>query len=207
MGGEPDDVLGRQQYDKQTAALVGQTLLRVRYWDLYNFSAEPRSWDYDDWHHAVMGVELQTSVGTFSVVLTSAFYSYGVEVFHQPISDHLVLGPEGPEGWEVGAAARWRGLIGTTIRAATTLWAPLEVGPATLADGTVVGGSESYEVPVALRLDFLTAPVWMIAAMPTSLDPERFSFLADELVVVFTADRMRSLGFSDPEVFSRSDGR
>lgn len=42
----PDEA--RLAYDAQTAALVGCRLLDVVYWDLHNFSGEPREWDYGD---------------------------------------------------------------------------------------------------------------------------------------------------------------
>ena len=41
-------------YESKSAAVVGQRVLGVRYWDVRNFSAELRNWDYGDWHHAVM---------------------------------------------------------------------------------------------------------------------------------------------------------
>ena len=53
----------QRRYLKQTSALAGRRIRGVTYWDVYNYSDEPRSWDFGDWHHAVMGVELLTDQG------------------------------------------------------------------------------------------------------------------------------------------------
>ena len=72
----------------------------VRYWHIHNFSDEPRTWDYDDWHHAVMGVELLTDRGPLCVLWTSTFFPYGVEVFQSAMSQHITDAESGPESWD-----------------------------------------------------------------------------------------------------------
>jgi hypothetical protein len=68
---DPGDT--RTRYEQKTADLVGRRLIEVRYWDVHSFSDKPRVWDYGDWHHAVMGVELGTDQGVASVTWTDAF--------------------------------------------------------------------------------------------------------------------------------------
>lgn len=43
----------RAAYEARAAALVGQCVLQVVYWDVHNYSDEPVTSDYGDWHHAV----------------------------------------------------------------------------------------------------------------------------------------------------------
>lgn len=76
--------------------MAGRCALEVRYWDVHDSSGEPDAWDYGDWHHAVMGVDLLTDRGPACVLWTSTFYPYGVEVFPAPVSEHLADGDDGP---------------------------------------------------------------------------------------------------------------
>lgn len=193
-----DPATARAEYEQKTAALVGQIVLDVAYWDIHNFGDQPRTWDYGDWHHAVMGVELVTATGPVSVVWTDTFFPYGVEVFHGPISDHLLLGPEGPEGWAVGSHPLWRSREGSPVLAATTVWERIEVGAAVrLSDNVQVAEPRAYDVPVGLRLDFAAGPVWMVAGMPQWPDVEKVFVPGDEIMVVFSAERMRKIGFPE----------
>lgn len=54
------------------------------------------------------------------------------------------------------------------------------------------------DVPTALRLDFDGGPVWFVAGMPDASNPEMVSIPGDEIMVVFTASKMRQLGWMDP---------
>lgn len=103
-----DAFAARQEVEGRTAELVGRRIAAVEYWDIHNYGDEPRTWDYGDWHHAVMGVELVTDAGPRSVLWTDTFYPYGVEVFADPIGMHLRLGPEGPQGWPAGDHPLWQ---------------------------------------------------------------------------------------------------
>ncbi|WP_329004018.1 hypothetical protein OHA18_11565 [Kribbella sp. NBC_00709] len=54
---DPD---ARVIFDRKVHALVGLRIHAVDYWDIHNYGPEPARWDYGDWHHAVMGVQLST---------------------------------------------------------------------------------------------------------------------------------------------------
>jgi hypothetical protein len=180
--------------------LRDRRLTAVDYWDVHNFSPEPASWDYGDWHHAVMGVELGTDRGPVTVTWTSTFYPYGVEVFHEPIENHLVLGECGPQRIEpdVGGRSPWAALLGSTIRGTGCHWERLQIGPSRRADGSIAAPAYSVEVPVALRLDFTAAAVWFVAGMPQLPDPSRVFIPGDEIMVVFSQEKMHDIGFNDP---------
>jgi tetratricopeptide (TPR) repeat protein len=102
----------------------------VRYWDVHNFSDEPRTWDYHDRHLAVMGVELRTDRGPSCVLWTDTFIPFGVEVFQTPMSEHLVLGDEGPESWDVSQYDRWRNRLNSPVADVQTFWEHFTIGPA-----------------------------------------------------------------------------
>ena len=200
-----DAVEARHRYKRMMSALVGQRILSVTYWDVHNFDDGPRTWDYGDWHHAVMGVELVTDRGPVSVVWTDTFFPYGIEVFPEPISNHLGLGSEGPEGWPVETHDHWRSRVGSPFLGTAIFWERIDVGPARRSsDNVIVGGAESYQVPVALRLDFEAGPLWMVAGMPQWPDVEKVFVPADEIMVVFSSptdaqDRLPEADFLRPE--------
>jgi hypothetical protein len=91
-------------FEAKVQSLVGRRIVAVDYWDIHNFGSEPAVWDYDDWHHAVMGVQLTTDTGPVTVTWTNTFYPYGAEVFDDPIERHLVLSETGPE--RIGPGSR-----------------------------------------------------------------------------------------------------
>ena len=66
-----------------------------------------------------------------------------------------------------------------------TFWETFTVGP------------DTHSVPVASRLDVGPGPVWLVAAMPKWPDLDEVFVGADEIVVVFTCDRMLRMGFPD----------
>ena len=93
-----DDIdRARGRFEATLRVLRGRRLTAVGYWDVHNFGPEPAPWDYGDWHHAVMGVELGTDLGPVTVTWTDTFYPYGVEVLDEPIEHRLASGDEGPE--------------------------------------------------------------------------------------------------------------
>ena len=183
----------RDDFDRKTAGLVGIRVEDVAYWDIHNFSDEPREWDYGDWHHAVMGVELETSAGPVSVLWTDTFHPYGVEVFSEPITNFLVLSDEGPERWMVTGSPEWRSRIGHPILAVDTYWERLELGSARYSTGRMAAPAETVELPVALRLDFAAGPVWFVVGIPT--DDGGVFVPGDEIMVVFTSEAMLRVGF------------
>ncbi len=184
----------RADYDRKTASLVGLRIEGVEYWDVQNFGDEPREWDHGNWHHAVMGVGLTTSVGPVSALWTTTFYPYGVEVFHDPMTSFLRQDEYGPEGWAVTDHPEWQSRAGEPITAAATRWERFELGPGRTGDGRVIEPARKVEVPVALRLDFGRAgPVWFVAGMPQEAGP--LFMTGDEIVVAFATEAMLGFGF------------
>ena len=174
--------------------------MAVDYWDVHNFTSEPVRWDYGNWHHAVMGVELITDLGPVTVTWTSTFFAYGVEVFHDRIEEHLVMSGVGPErvGPQVESGGFWDRCLGTPIRQTASHWDRLELGPSRRADGGVVSPARSVDLPTAVRIDFDAGPVWFVAAIPESPEMQRAFVSGDEIMVVLSDEKMRDLGFDDP---------
>jgi hypothetical protein len=158
----------RGDFEDRLHRLRDRRVETVDYWDVHNFSAEPASWDYGDWHHAVMGVQLGTDQGPVTVTWANTFYPYGVEVFHEPIHRHLVLGESGPQrvGPDVHVGTAWAALLESPIRGTACHWERVQIGPGRRADGSFAAPAYSVDVPVALRLDFAAAVVWFVAGIP-----------------------------------------
>jgi len=157
-------------------------------------------------HHAVMGVELNTDSGPCCVLWTNTFYPYGAEAFLEPITDHLLLGEQGPESWSADDNTHWQARLGLPIRDVTVWWEELNLGPATLSNGEVVEPARSIGVPVALRFDFEFGPVWFVAGIPQWPDMREVFIPGDEIMIVFTGRRMVELGFPG-DALQRSDPR
>jgi hypothetical protein len=187
----------RARYDQKTAGLAGRRVLEVRYWDVHSFADEPGRWDYGDWHSAVMGVELLTDRGPSCVRWTGTFFPYGVEVFHTPMAEHLgVDEPEGPHSEDVSGSDRWHRVLGSPVASVETFWERFTIGPAYRA-GVRVSDTHQVDVPVALRIGFAAGPVWMVAGLPRYPGMEEVFVPGDEITVVFSARRMRKIGFPD----------
>ena len=186
----------RPRQERKTSALAGRRVLDVSYWDLRGHDG-PRSWDFGDWHWAVMGVELTTDQGPVTVTWTDTFHEYGVEVFPEPISRRLNRDENGIEGWSVRDHPLWLARSGCPIRAASTFWETIHIGPGRDGDGVIVSEPETFDVPIALRLDFDAGPVWMVAAAPTWPDLDKVFVPSDEIMVIFSAERMRRIGFPE----------
>lgn len=54
------------------------------------------------------------------------------------------------------------------------------------------------DVPIALRLNFPTGTVWFVAAIPQFPEMRPVFIPGDEIMVVFSTDKMRDIGFDDP---------
>jgi hypothetical protein len=186
----------RAEFERDARSLEGLRIDRVDYWDIHYPASEPASWDHGDWHHAVMGVELTTDAGPWTLIWTDRFFPYGVEVFPDPISQHLVLGETGPQRIGPDGPTPWQCYLGKTIERVAVDWDRLEVGP-----GHVVDGPSTVDVPSVVRLDFDAGSVWFIAAMPNFVNPLRFESLGDEIVIAFTEHRFRSVrsGIAEPD--------
>lgn len=187
----------RERFEAKVGDLVGRRVQAVDYWDIHNFGPEPSRWDYEDWHHAVMGVQLATDIGPFTITWTNTFFPYGVEVFPDLIDKHLMLGEAGPERIGPDQESRWAALLGSSIRGAVSLWDRLELGPSTLADGTVVDAARDVDWPCALRLDFDEGPVWFVAAIPQWPEMKEVFMPGDEIMVVFSLEKMTAMGFTE----------
>jgi hypothetical protein len=186
----------RRRFEEQArGALLGRRVAEVSYWDLHNYSDQPRSWDHGDWHHAAMGVEMVTDASPVSVVWTNRFFPYGIEVIPTPISDDFGTGPEAPEGWPVTDHPYWQARKSGRVENVRFFWERFTVGPARRSSGEIVGEPHTYEVPLAIRLDFSHGPLWMVAAMAPEADDDRAFVGGDEILVVFTRERMTTLGF------------
>ena len=188
----------REAFAAKVQELEGLCIHAVDYWDIHNFGAEPGRWDYGDWHHAVMGTQLSTDAGPFTVTWTNTFYPYGVEVFADPIERHLVLSEGGPERVGPDVPSRWASFLGSPIRKAVTWWDKLEIGPAVTQSGEVVAPARVVDVPIAIRLDFAAGPIWFAAAVPQFPAMKRVFIPGDEIMVVFSSDKLRDMGFDDP---------
>jgi hypothetical protein len=191
----------REQFEGKVSDLVGRCVTSVDYWDIHHFGTDPARWDYGDWHHAVMGVQLNTDRDPVTVIWTNTFYPYGVEVFHGPIEDHLVLREDGPERVGPDADNAWACILGKPIRATKVWWDRLELGPA-LIEERVVEEARSVDVPTALRLDFDAGSVWFVAGIPQGPLMEEVFLPGDEIMVIFTAEKMLWAGFQDPSFAS-----
>ena len=191
----------RIQYDSQAAALVGRRLRAVRYWGLPSFGGQAPAWDYGDWHHAVMGVELLTDQGPACVLWSSTFYSHGVEVFQTPISQHIAVGDVACESWDASRSDRWQAALRSPVTGLQTFWEPFHIGGG-------AAGSDSYtvQVPVALRIDCDAETVWMVAGIPQAPEMKEVFVGGDEIMVVFTNEKMRQIGFPDSEFLATERG-
>ncbi|WP_322762138.1 hypothetical protein [Frankia sp. Cr2] len=196
----PKPTANRSAFEAKAAALRGVSVEAVSYRGLHPSDGEQEPWDYGDWHHAVMGVELTTDARPFTIIWTNTFFCYGVEVFADPIDRHLVSDEFGPKraGPDDGAP-RWADKLHTPVHDVAIWWERIDVGPGRLnGTGEIVAPPYSVEVPVALRLDFDAGPVWFVAATPHWPEMNDFLVLGDEIVVVFTQGLMRDIGFDDP---------
>jgi hypothetical protein len=91
-------------------------------------------------------------------------------------------------------SSKLRGIF-TLVR---VFWDHFEVGPSyRLGDGVQVASATSYEIPVALRLDFGDAPVWFVAGKPEYPDMTRVLIPGDEILVAFEAQRLQAMGLPD----------
>ena len=185
-------------FEGRLAALQGRRLTAVGYWDLHHPGPEPPTWDYGDWHHAVMGVELGTDQGPVTVTWTDTFYPYGVEVLHEPMEGDFAVPEFGPERVGPDGPGLWTPLLGSAIESTACHWERLTIGPGRRADGSITGPAYHVDVPVAVRLDVASCAVWFVAGIPEPAEPLRVFIPGDEIMVVFSGTTMRGIGFTDP---------
>jgi hypothetical protein len=115
-------------------------------------------------------------------------------------SADATLGDHGVGGAQIGdRLGSWTPLVNSPIVDAITSWDRLEIGPSIRADGLVVAPARSVRLPTALRVDFEAGSAWFVAAIPQLPAMESVFIPGDEIMVVFSAERMRSMGYVDPE--------
>jgi hypothetical protein len=109
-------------------------------------------------------------------------------------SEHIVTGEEGPESWDVSDSDRWRHRLNSPVATVQTFWEHLTIGPANVR-GVQVEDPYDVDVPVASRIDFAAGPVWMVAGIPEAPEMREVFVPGDQIMVVFTVERMRQIGF------------
>jgi hypothetical protein len=167
----------KERFDATLRDLVGRRLVAVGYWHRF----PSWDWDHGSWHHVDEGVQLGTDRGTALITWTATFYPYGVEVLpgHTlSADDYTRAGPSD--------AAHWAGRLGSPIRDVSCLW-----------DHMTFASGSSVDVPLALRLDFDAGPVWFVAAIAQDPPRPRFFLPGDEIVVAFSPDVLRAMGFDE----------
>jgi hypothetical protein len=186
----------RAWFEARAAALAGRRVLQVRYWN-FHLAGKPAPWDYGDWHHAVMGVDLLTDAGPSCILSTDTFYPYGVEVFGTAAPDHLTVGDDGPGPRDASSSSRWRARLNTPVTDVCVFWEHLTIGPG-YARGVPPSETTEVDAPVAVRLGYPAGPVWMVAGSPQAPRMREVFIPGDEIMVVFTAERMRQIGSLTP---------
>jgi hypothetical protein len=145
-----------------------------------------------------MGVQLTTDAGPVTVTWTATFFPCGVEVFLEPIENHLVLGENGPQRVGPEGESRWNAFLGEPIRDAAIAWDTFTIGPATNWNGEIVAPPYTVDVPTALRVDFGAGVIWFVAGIPQLPATDDVFIAGDEIMVVFTSSKMREMGYTDP---------
>jgi hypothetical protein len=178
------------EYERTAAVLRGRRIRRVVYYPLTGGvdGFEVEDWDFGAWHQPTMGVELVTDDGAcFAAVWGSSFDHYGLEVFREPMTAHLIgIGePAGPAAIEVTDHPRWSSLIGRKLTRIDILWGE---GPA-----------GSIRVPHAIRLGARERAVWIAAGRPVDWPPGEAYYLGtDDVMVAFTAECAAKMGLPAP---------
>lgn len=178
------------EYERTAAKLRGRRIRRVVYYPLTSGEdgCTVEDWDFGPWHQPTMGLELFTDDGaSFSAVWGSSFDHYGLEVFPEPMTAHLVgIGdPGGPAVVEVTAHPSWSRLVGRKLTRVNIVWCEDPTG--------------SIRVPHAVRLCSRERAVWIAAGRPADWPPgEAYHLGTDDVMVVFTAECAAKVGLAVP---------
>jgi hypothetical protein len=174
------------EYRRTLALLRGQRITAVTYY-LSTYEHDEivvEEWDFGPWHQPTMGVELRTGTGAqFAAVWGSSFEHFGLEVFPEPMTNHLVrIGePGGPAAVSVTDHPRWAGLVGTPIVSVDLAW--LEDPQSTL------------RLPVSIRLRTWETTLWIAVGAPAAWPPADTYYLGtDDVMVVFTPEFATTVG-------------
>jgi hypothetical protein len=174
------------EYERTAARLRGRRIRRVIYHPLMGGEdgCEVEDWDFGPWHQPTMGVELFTDDGgCFSAVWGSSFDHYGLEVFPEPMSAHLLrIGePGGSALVDVTDHPRWAHVVGRKLTGVDIAWTEDPAG--------------SIRVPDAIRLCSRERGVWIAAGRPADWPPgEVYHLGTDDVMVVFTAECAAKVG-------------
>ena len=160
------------------SALVGRRLAAVSYIGL-NYAAADIEWDFDQWHHPEVGVELLTDDGEkFCVTWGASVTQFNLVVDRGGIGRHWLPAARGFERrWDVTNSDRWSELVGEEV-----------------SDSRLISLASTPQAPVALHVVAGGHDAWFVAAMPRvgsslELRLDRVSLVEhgeDEVVVVFT---------------------
>lgn len=112
----------------------------------------------------------------------SNFDDFGLEIFREPMSDHLTMigQPGGSPEVVVTGHPCWSGFIGLPLVSADILWSEGDCGA---------------RLPVAVRLRAPAATVWLVVGAPAQHPPSgRFHLGTDDVMAAFTPDFAEKLG-------------
>ncbi|MFF4779285.1 hypothetical protein ACFY05_41360 [Microtetraspora fusca] len=174
------------EYERTVALLRGRRIERVIYYPLMGGEdgCEVEDWDFGPWHQPTMGVELLTGDGArFSAVWGSSFDHYGLELFPEPMTDHLLgIGePGGSAQVDVTDHVRWSTLVGGKLTSVDIAWAE--------------GPKHGIRVPDAIRLCSRERAVWIAVGRPADYPPGAAYYLGtDDVMVVFTTEFAAKVG-------------
>lgn len=174
------------EYERTAALLRGRRIQRVLYYPLMGGEDgyEVEDWDFGPWHQPTMGVELLTDDGAcFSAVWGCSFDHYGLEVFPEPMTAHLVRieEPYGSALVEVTDHPRWSSLVGRKLTRVDIAWSEDPTG--------------SIRVPDAIRFCSRERSVWIAAGTSADWPPgETYHLGTDDVMVIFTAECAGKVG-------------
>ncbi|MEY9886851.1 hypothetical protein ABIA31_000477 [Catenulispora sp. MAP5-51] len=184
-------------YERLVAGLPGRTIEAVDYYVLMVGAdgMEPDDWDFGSWHEPTVGIELVTGGGgVFSAIWGNVFDCYGLEVYSDPMSEHIRgVGEQGGTARvAVASHAAWAGIIGEPIETARILW--WQAGQGVRRD----------PLPLAVHLGTAEGQVWIGVGRSETRTPESPFYLGtDDVLVVFDAEAASRMGL---EAASEANG-
>ncbi|MFD3455424.1 hypothetical protein ACFWVC_25030 [Streptomyces sp. NPDC058691] len=186
-GEMPAPELTEDEYERSVESLRGARLVEVTYYPLScgDDGTEVEEWDFGVWHEPTMGVGLLAENGTrYSAVWGHSFDYYGLEVYREPMSNHLTMigQPGGTPAVVVTDHPSWSGLIGVPLVGADILWSE---------------GDSGVRLPVAVELRAPAATAWLVSGRSVQWPPDgRFWLGTDDVMTVFTHESAAAVGLS-----------
>ncbi|WP_062429747.1 hypothetical protein [Herbidospora daliensis] len=167
-----------EKYERTIARLRGRRIRKVAYHPLTvgDDGHDVEDWDFGAWHQPTMGVELSTDDGArYSAVWGSSFDHYGLEVFPEPMTAHLVM--NGSAMVDVTEHPGWSPLVGKKLTRTEIVWSGNHV-----------------RVPYAIRLCSRDTVVWIAAGRPADRPEGGFYLGTDDVMVVLTVESAEEVG-------------